>query len=910
MVNMKKTLLLLSIVILSFTARPMCKIIDDFNSDGSTADEANVVDALWTFPTDFTGIVDSAISYDGTKNLQVTFRKNYTWAYFLAADLWNIPNVHNFADYKTISADVYGKVTLMIKFGRFVYDNSKQAWVIQETADGPAVKATEEKGWTHVEWDISELNWQSVDKSRVEFIYFFPDPGEITSKTIRIDNLAVGPDPDPYTQKNLLLDNFNYGSDTNKLGGYGTIWPDSVKDRCIRKYYFDGDPSQVHGRTGRSLQFWWGDNNAGMPVYSGYMGWFASLNKKNLSKYGAVSFWINGTSGGETFEFGLKDTNDVEKKVSINNYIQYETGDTRSGMVKNAWRKVLIPFSAFAGIDFTRMDNYSITLAPETYGMFFLDDILFHSFSWINLQNFEGGSIGSGNSFGGGQGSLGKGTFEIETTNKNNGSYAGKVFSGGDGLVDDFEHVPDQNYWGQRNQDQWTNPPNVTTASYTTAEYYQGAKSLKVDFTSGMYSASSSGLILHLGKHFVEGYDYLTFWVKGSADGIKFKVGLKDGAGTEVKLDVGNYISGGANTSWQEVKIKLSDFIAADAAFFSGGKSVDYLVLEFSYANDSTHTSGSVYIDNLQFGRNGAWLSLNSADVSKYDSLIFYLKGASGGEVVSVRMQDTVGNGHDSIEVDVTATASWARQKISLSQFTGISLSKAGAIHFSMYPSSKTVYIDDIQLGDAGASTTPTAPYNLKANGEGIAVGAKFGPRTLMSANADSYVTDMSMEGVRFEYSLDGSVWNTMNVDYDTDNNEYAVGWNATSLIGQSCMVRAVAQNVMGKDSLSNMTVSGIEVESQDVFVYPNPFYPNKGSKKINFVNIVTEGILKIYTISGELVITLKDDGMNSDSHENDGMITWDGKNTDGSLLASGIYLFMLTQDKGRVSSGKFVVIK
>ena len=35
----------------------------------------------------------------------------------------------------------------------------------------------------------------------------------------------------------------------------------------------------------------------------------------------------------------------------------------------------------------------------------------------------------------------------------------------------------------------------------------------------------------------------------------------------------------------------------------------------------------------------------------------------------------------------------------------------------------------------------------------------------------------------------------------------------------------------------------------------------------------------------------------------------WDGKNENGILVASGVYLYMITDENGNATSGKFLVI-
>ena len=915
---MKKILLVIFSLslLLACGAAAYGKVIENFNNDASLSDQADTPDGKWeasfALPSDAVFKVDSAITIDGTSNLVFSVNKTagMEWVYLFCTDLLKSGNVHNFTNYTTLSADVYGNVKLLAKLVDFrTNDNNVTD---HETKDIGTVSAANTAGWTRVTWDLSTLDWQSCDRTVVNKLYLFFQPGEQGQVSFRIDNIKLEPDPAQFTIKNLLIDNYNGGSELNRVGGAGFYWPDKSKDKFLKLNMFDANPSQVHGRTGKSLQFWYGDAAGGMELSPAEFGYSQSLMQRNYSNYGAVSFWVNGPAGGETFQLGFKDINGLEKKMSINNYIQYLSGDAKNGIVKDQWRKVLIPLSVFPNVDFTNMDAYTVTFPGNSKGMVFFDDLLFHTFAWMNLQDFEGGNIWTDNGLG--AGTLGKGNFSIETVNVSSGTYAGRINSGVDSLVDNFDDGADPNFWGGTNAASawWTVGMNSVASSYdAVVKYGTGAASLNLSFDNTTSPTDTCGLIINLGtpNHNCDGYDYIYFMARSTNTGLNFKIGLEDGSGHAPRVEVKSYVSGGLNATWQQVAIRIADFKAVDGGLNTAD--LQKLVFEFSRSADPVNTAATFNIDDLEFGRNGAWMSMSNADLSKYDSLVFNMKGFAGAEKVNVRLQDTLSGGHNSNEVTLTATTGWVRQKIGFSQFTGVDISAVSAIHFGILTRDATVYIDDIQLGDGSNSTLPVSPTAIMLNGETAAGGMVLMPRNLLSAHAPNYALDNSMEGVRFEYSSDGVNWNSMGVDYDVDNTEYALGWNATSLIGQgSFKIHAVSQNIMGNDSLSSLEVANLTVQSQDVFVYPNPYYPNKGSKKVHFVNVVTGGVLKIYTISGELVITLKDDGYVDDEYENDGMVTWDGRNSDGSLLASGIYLFMLTKDKGKVSSGKFVVIK
>ena len=315
-----------------------------------------------------------------------------------------------------------------------------------------------------------------------------------------------------------------------------------------------------------------------------------------------------------------------------------------------------------------------------------------------------------------------------------------------------------------------------------------------------------------------------------------------------------------------------------------------------------------MYIDDLAFGDwDGAYITLAGTDISSESSLNFFMKGVTGAEEVSVRIQDS--SFTDSADVYLTAGTAWARQTVPVASFTGIDLTDVNALHLRVLETGASVYIDELSIGTEDISN-PTDATNLKINGQDFTGSSLVEIHNIVSASAASETQDASIEGVRFEYSVDNIKWYTISTDYDTSDTLYSAGWNAGDLIGETaCALRAVAQDVAGNTS-GVVSVSGFTVTGSKVFVYPNPYYPLSGSREAHFKNIPEQGILNIFTVSGEKVISLKDDGDNADDTAGDGLISWDGHNSHGSTVASGIYLYLVTKDGERSASGKFAVIR
>ncbi|MBI4655394.1 MAG: hypothetical protein HY746_01480 [Elusimicrobia bacterium] len=123
-----------------------------------------------------------------------------------------------------------------------------------------------------------------------------------------------------------------------------------------------------------------------------------------------------------------------------------------------------------------------------------------------------------------------------------------------------------------------------------------------------------------------------------------------------------------------------------------------------------------------------------------------------------------------------------------------------------------------------------------------------------------------------------------------------------------------VGQNIAGTNlSGGNFTVAGgivptivvTETAKKDLSLahcYPVPFKPSLGHTKITFKDLTRDAEIKIYTISGEIIRTIK----KSDGND---YIEWDVKNSRGENLASGVYLFLIKNIIG-AKKGKLMIIK
>ncbi|PID29809.1 MAG: hypothetical protein CSB55_01090 [Candidatus Cloacimonadota bacterium] len=102
-----------------------------------------------------------------------------------------------------------------------------------------------------------------------------------------------------------------------------------------------------------------------------------------------------------------------------------------------------------------------------------------------------------------------------------------------------------------------------------------------------------------------------------------------------------------------------------------------------------------------------------------------------------------------------------------------------------------------------------------------------------------------------------------------------------------------------------------INEKIDEIKVFPNPFYPEKGEiaviSNFNSQNELTsmpkgKNICRIYDMSGQLAVELKEDKFLQ--------FSWNGKNNNGADCGSGVYFFIITDSKGNSFKGKIALIR
>jgi len=94
-----------------------------------------------------------------------------------------------------------------------------------------------------------------------------------------------------------------------------------------------------------------------------------------------------------------------------------------------------------------------------------------------------------------------------------------------------------------------------------------------------------------------------------------------------------------------------------------------------------------------------------------------------------------------------------------------------------------------------------------------------------------------------------------------------------------------------------------------EVVVVPNPFYRSSGfefagdTKLIQFINLQERCTIRIYTIRGDLVKTLVHEDPQS------GIAFWNQISDNGQYVKSGMYFYVVTNEKGETIKGKLAII-
>ena len=130
---------------------------------------------------------------------------------------------------------------------------------------------------------------------------------------------------------------------------------------------------------------------------------------------------------------------------------------------------------------------------------------------------------------------------------------------------------------------------------------------------------------------------------------------------------------------------------------------------------------------------------------------------------------------------------------------------------------------------------------------------------------------------------------------------------------------RPFADDIFTFSTTASTESKQVEKENMDnIYVVPNPYVVSsniesldlqnprdRGPRRVYFANLPAMCTIKIYTMAGDLVRTLKHEG----SIEN-GIETWDLTTSDNFPVSFGVYIFHVESENGNESVGRFALIK
>ncbi|MBI1953369.1 MAG: hypothetical protein HYS41_04515 [Candidatus Omnitrophica bacterium] len=278
----------------------------------------------------------------------------------------------------------------------------------------------------------------------------------------------------------------------------------------------------------------------------------------DLSRFAALSFWVKGARGGETFEIGMNDTisNKREDAVFIGSIHRYLPGG-----ITTDWQEVRVPLEDFFGVDLSRVYSLVFNFNEEGEGAFWIDGLRFDTEPLVSVQEPAQR-----------QGFL---------------------------LLDDFDHS-DINLLG-RKTGTYKRPPSVCLAKRV-LESRRGeqGRSLRLDFDKQATGWCGYYTLLNQidGAYYdLSPFKALSFWARGEKGGETFEIGLSDKSwltiGDSVKAGtIEKFLPGGLTAGWQEVVIPLAQF----------GK-LDWTQMGSFVVNFHRPGKGRVYLDDLIFIR-------------------------------------------------------------------------------------------------------------------------------------------------------------------------------------------------------------------------------------------------------------------------------------------------------------------
>lgn len=163
-----------------------------------------------------------------------------------------------------------------------------------------------------------------------------------------------------------------------------------------------------------------------------------------------------------------------------------------------------------------------------------------------------------------------------------------------------------------------------------------------------------------------------------------------------------------------------------------------------------------------------------------------------------------------------------------------------------------------------------------------------------------TFTPQASIQSGSQSYERSTSAASSAGISFPTSGVEADLSQQALQL--GTYQISVVAVDSSGDPSQpGTATVTLVESNLSAIRVYPNPFRASRGDQSITFDQMAAGSTVKIFTVSARLVTTLEAPR---------GSVSWMLANDSGERVASGIYLYLITDTQGNKTRGKFTVIR
>ena len=192
------------------------------------------------------------------------------------------------------------------------------------------------------------------------------------------------------------------------------------------------------------------------------------------------------------------------------------------------------------------------------------------------------------------------------------------------------------------------------------------------------------------------------------------------------------------------------------------------------------------------------------------------------------------------------------------------------------------------------SSYLPVGPWELVAD-------VKKGDAAALQGGTYTFTDRTVQQGNAYYYALTA---------YDTGHAAWPVDPAARFPETGSNRVPALESSIYAnRTQLAFKATIPPATELAGVLVVPNPFRASSGlsnpseADQIQFVNVPSPSVIRIYSMRGTLVREIRHD-------DGSGIAFWNQETEYGQFVESGVYLYHIADDQGRTTTGKLAIIR